>query len=474
MYTSVVDAHPIPHSPPRAVALDAAGAPLNLADLDIAQLAELAAAGRPSAADSARSAAYVNASWAGLTPLGGGGPSGPPPGRVYSDDEVMEFLRRINCTCRNVVATAAANCRFDNEKILLMKRHVMPVEYYAPSFAAMMVRVGSVSPGCPHATILVFESGMMVCVGERNEIRSTHAFAVLEHMFHTAGMREVRISDVRYHNLVCAMSLGHDLNLPLLARTLDSASYDPSNFPGLIYRPMSALATATRADLMPLIQSAPQDPDGMLQLALSKIAPDALVTRDAAGIIVHEGAVPRSPPRSGGGGGGPPKKKTPRRKSGQREGVVFTAFKTGKINMTGNRNRRQARASLMHLARLLMALRDAYPDSWNVAPPDDSVAATAHVLRPESTALVPYLMADLEARVDQARAKAACEHQANLNPSTMTREQRKKRAASMPVQVAHIDLAPSGVAYAPHTETEIKQADRQRRRDRLARRHAPY
>ena len=131
----------------------------------------------------------------------------------------------------NVVATATLNHGVDLEAILRL-------------FPSAECRLGR-RPGRlvfrvrrPQATLLVFGSGGMICVGARSENLAIKAVRKAVEEFKSRGIvmvRKPRIQ-IRVQNIVASANLGGKIDLVRAAHRLERCIYEPEQHPAVIYR----------------------------------------------------------------------------------------------------------------------------------------------------------------------------------------------------------------------------------------------
>jgi len=128
----------------------------------------------------------------------------------------------------NVVSTCSLGCHLDLRAIALKSGFI---EFNPSTFAAATLRIVY-----PRTTALLFASGNMVITGARNEWLSRLAARKYCHILQRCGL-EVSFNKFGIQNVVAHAEVGFPIKLQEIAQKYNLyASYEPSLFPGLIFR----------------------------------------------------------------------------------------------------------------------------------------------------------------------------------------------------------------------------------------------
>jgi transcription initiation factor TFIID TATA-box-binding protein len=133
-------------------------------------------------------------------------------------------------TIQNVVASTSIDQEIDLEALAT---DLDGVSYDPEQFPGLVYELRK-----PQATSLLFRSGTLVCTGADSRDACEQA---VERTFQTLGEVGLKVPtapDVIVQNIVSTGDLGQSLNLNAIAigLGLEHTEYEPSMFPGLIYR----------------------------------------------------------------------------------------------------------------------------------------------------------------------------------------------------------------------------------------------
>lgn len=82
----------------------------------------------------------------------------------------------------------------------------------------------------PAVTVLIFNSGRMICTGGKSEEEAKAAIQKLVETLRAKGL-SVADPETAVENMVVSTDVGHKLNIEALAKTMP-ISYEPEKFPG--------------------------------------------------------------------------------------------------------------------------------------------------------------------------------------------------------------------------------------------------
>ena len=102
--------------------------------------------------------------------------------------------------------------------------------YNPDRFGALIIRLKQ-----PKATVLVWDSGKVVCVGVREEMVARDAFHICSKIIRDAGFK-AKVRKFKVHNFVASWDMSTRIRLEDFARAnKPHSSYEPELFPGCIY-----------------------------------------------------------------------------------------------------------------------------------------------------------------------------------------------------------------------------------------------
>jgi len=129
----------------------------------------------------------------------------------------------------NVVTSAEFENTIDLQKII---QKVSQTEYNPSQFPGLVLRLSF-----PKATVLIFESGKMICTGTKSKEQSINTIDSVVSRLATHG---IDLGDnkpeIEVQNMVASVNLKGTIYLEKCARILPKCMYEPEQFPALIYR----------------------------------------------------------------------------------------------------------------------------------------------------------------------------------------------------------------------------------------------
>ena len=133
----------------------------------------------------------------------------------------------------NVVTYAKFEKTIDLQKII---QRVPQTEYNPSLFPGLVLRLAF-----PKASVLIFESGKMICTGTKSKEQSVRAINSVVSRLATHGIDlGEKEPEIEVQNMVASVNLKGIINLEKCARILPRCMYEPEQFPALIYRSDSA------------------------------------------------------------------------------------------------------------------------------------------------------------------------------------------------------------------------------------------
>ena len=142
--------------------------------------------------------------------------------------DIESYIKALEI--QNVVASSAIGQEIDLEALAA---DLEDVDFDPGKFPGLIYRVEE-----PHATVLIFRSGKLVCTGA-DSVDGVHR--ALASTFETLSSLGLSLDDepaITVQNIVVSGDLGESLNLNAIAigLGLESVEYEPEQFPGLVYR----------------------------------------------------------------------------------------------------------------------------------------------------------------------------------------------------------------------------------------------
>ncbi|KAH7823862.1 Transcription initiation factor TFIID TATA-box binding protein [Monocercomonoides exilis] len=149
-----------------------------------------------------------------------------------ADVDLSEHPSGIIPQIQNVVATAFLGSRVNLRTIA---SNVRNVEHNPRRFPAAVFRLRD-----PKATVLIFESGKMVCTGAKSEELARLACRRTAKTIHKIPEHEgihITFQNFKIENLVASCDVRFPIRLEALAAAhTNFSTYEPEMFPGLVYR----------------------------------------------------------------------------------------------------------------------------------------------------------------------------------------------------------------------------------------------
>jgi len=135
--------------------------------------------------------------------------------------------RRWKIKIVNIVATSRIGEELDLYRIAGLDQ----VKYNPKVFPGAVLRITR-----PKASILIFESGRIVCSGTKCFEDAEAAVKKAVKIIGRAGV-DVKPGPIKIRNIVASADFGSEINLNALAvALLGEVEYEPEQFPGLVYR----------------------------------------------------------------------------------------------------------------------------------------------------------------------------------------------------------------------------------------------
>jgi transcription initiation factor TFIID TATA-box-binding protein len=144
-------------------------------------------------------------------------------------------MTNFNIKIVNIVASAAFGVRIPLEE---MVEHLEGAEYEPEQFPGLVYRVKN-----PKAAILVFSSGKIICTGARSIADVRKAVEKVSKVIKETKIGEPKNYSIQIENIVASAQIPARLDLDKIAYGSENSEYEPSSFPGLVYRMKNPNAT---------------------------------------------------------------------------------------------------------------------------------------------------------------------------------------------------------------------------------------
>jgi transcription initiation factor TFIID TATA-box-binding protein len=141
----------------------------------------------------------------------------------------------FNIKIENIVASASLGIRVPLEK---MVEHLEGTEYEPEQFPGLVYRIQD-----PKAAMLVFSSGKIVCTGARSITDVRKAVEKVAMMIRSLKIDVPKQFKIQIENIVASAQIPTRLDLDKIAFEVENSEYEPSQFPGLVYRMKNPNAT---------------------------------------------------------------------------------------------------------------------------------------------------------------------------------------------------------------------------------------
>lgn len=131
-------------------------------------------------------------------------------------------------TVQNVVASVSLHVDIPLEKVSATLKNT---EYNPEQFPGLVLRLTN-----PKVSALLFSSGNIVCTGAKSPkvVKQTVQRIIKE--LSTIKIKVTKRPTIKVQNIVASGNLDLLLNLDHLVFNLESAEYEPEQFPGLVYK----------------------------------------------------------------------------------------------------------------------------------------------------------------------------------------------------------------------------------------------
>jgi transcription initiation factor TFIID TATA-box-binding protein len=137
-------------------------------------------------------------------------------------------MTTFNIKIENIVASASLGVKVPLEK---MVENLEGCEYEPEQFPGLVYRIQD-----PKAAMLIFSSGKVVCTGARNIKDVRKAVEKVAIMIRSLKIDVPKKYKTQIENIVASAQLPSRLDLDKIAFEVENSEYEPSQFPGLVYR----------------------------------------------------------------------------------------------------------------------------------------------------------------------------------------------------------------------------------------------
>jgi len=135
----------------------------------------------------------------------------------------------------NVVASASLGVPIKLEKLVAK---LDGIEYEPEQFPGLVMRLK-----VPKVAALIFSSGKIVCTGAKSPKDVKTAVGIIVKRLNKLGFKIPLKYKVKLENIVASAKLEGELNLDMIAFTLENTEYEPEQFPGLVFRMLDPKVT---------------------------------------------------------------------------------------------------------------------------------------------------------------------------------------------------------------------------------------
>ncbi|MEM0243404.1 MAG: TATA-box-binding protein [Candidatus Aenigmatarchaeota archaeon] len=130
-------------------------------------------------------------------------------------------------TIENIVVSLTFSQRIPINQLL---NKYLDIEFEPEQFPGLVYKMQD-----PKCSFLIFESGKVICTGNRRIEDVDKALKVILERLKSVGV-DISKSEKVVENVVASVKLDGEVNLNCLAMELEGAEFEPEQFPGLVYR----------------------------------------------------------------------------------------------------------------------------------------------------------------------------------------------------------------------------------------------
>jgi len=137
-------------------------------------------------------------------------------------------MTNFNIKIENIVASATLGVKVPLEK---MVEYLEGSEYEPEQFPGLVYRIQN-----PKAAMLIFSSGKVVCTGARSITDVRKAVEKVAVMLRSVKIEVPKKYKIQIENIVASAQVPSRLDLDKIAFEVENSEYEPSSFPGLVFR----------------------------------------------------------------------------------------------------------------------------------------------------------------------------------------------------------------------------------------------
>jgi len=137
-------------------------------------------------------------------------------------------MTNFNIKIVNIVASVPLGVRVPLEKII---ENIEGTEYEPEQFPGLVYRIND-----PKAAMLIFSSGKVVCTGARTIADVRKAVEKVAMIIRSLKIDVPKQYTIQIENIVASAQIPARLDLDKIAFESENSEYEPSSFPGLVYR----------------------------------------------------------------------------------------------------------------------------------------------------------------------------------------------------------------------------------------------
>lgn len=130
-------------------------------------------------------------------------------------------------TIENIVVSLTFNQKIPIDKFI---NKYLDVEFEPEQFPGLVYKLQD-----PKCSFLIFESGKIICTGNRKMDDVDRALKIILERLKSVGV-DISKAEKTVENVVASVKLEGEIDLNCLAYSLENSEFEPEQFPGLIYR----------------------------------------------------------------------------------------------------------------------------------------------------------------------------------------------------------------------------------------------
>jgi len=143
---------------------------------------------------------------------------------------VKKEIKIVNIVC---------STSLEHDVHLIKLAETLPnTEYNPEQFPGLVMRIRD-----PKTSALIFSSGKIVCTGAKSMAKVRESINKIIKNIEKIGIKIKIKPKIKVQNMVASGSIHMDLNLNVLAMSLENSEYEPEQFPGLVYKLPGTRAT---------------------------------------------------------------------------------------------------------------------------------------------------------------------------------------------------------------------------------------